>query len=381
MKRNMSTLTRLSTPTTLKGTAFAAQLHTAALYIGSVIQFQSEWKKYEWLLPIIDVDVPLGIEIEVENIVTSFPLPGFIASKVDNSLRNNGVEFTTVPLKPKELYQGLVLLWLMMDKVNKRKKPDFSWRVSDHLHVDINSLTEEQFQVFLILGIVFERLLFAMSKEERNQSVFCVPVGESNVVEFLSKYLKGQKPLTFLVQSWPKYTAIHLGRMFENPDLGPALGTVEFRHQSGTKNLEHLFIWIALILRLYEYARNISMENLTESISSMNSPQQYQQFMSAVLTPALMEKFLVKDYNKLFANQVATAKRILLKPVEPKGTAKSSLAIFISKDIKKNEERFQREKAHQEKLKKQFPDPITWTTASVGSWNDFVILDSSEGEI
>lgn len=344
-----------ATPVPMKG--FDLALAKTVQYIDCLKSFNAQWDKLKWVVPLIsDLDTTVGIEIEVENIKAVFPLPPFMAGKPDNSLRHGGMEYNTVPLHAKEMYQALVLLWIFFDKVNKGEKPSFSWRTSAHLHIDVNSLTKDQFQNFLLMGMIFERLLFAMSGEHRDQSVFCVPLRESTLLGPLTDFVKGKMSLKKLIGVWPKYTAMHLGRMIAHDNMGPGLGTVEFRHQSGTPNLEHLLIWITTIGRLYQYAEKTSAKDLMQHILTLNTDSHYSIFMKEVLSPALMMKFHVADFAKAFSQQVSAVKEIIGVVPEIKTSDKSSLGNIVKRDIKKKEEQYQKEQSVQLKLKNHCPN-------------------------
>lgn len=331
-----------------------SDLNKTLLYIGSAKQYKELRDKFDWILPVLDVSTTVGIEVEVENIRAQFPLPKFFLPKNDPSLRNNGMEFTTVPLSPPQLYQALVLLWIMFDKVNKGESPEFSWRTSDHLHVDITQLTPEQFKNFLLLSVVCEKLLFALTSGNRHDRVFCVPIGESNLIEPLAAYVRGEHTLNKLIKVWPKYSAVNLGRMIAQNDV-PGLGTVEFRHQSGTKKLENVLLWIAVIVRIYNYAKQVSTKDLHEHLKTLNSDSHYNKWLKEVLSPTLASKFKIVDYPTIFSSQISIAKRIIAKSSEPKTLLKSSLVGIVKKELKKKEEQIQKESQSRQKLKASFP--------------------------
>lgn len=334
----------------------------SAQYLYLIREFKAKVAKHAWLLPIIDIQTTIGIEIEVENIKGKFPLPSSIVAKQDHSLRNGGVEYTTVPLYPEQAFECLAMLWLMFDNVNKGKRPDFSWRTSDHLHLDVTQLTEAEFQRFLLLSVVFEKLLFAMSGENREQSVYCVPLAESSTIVPLHAYIKKEISLQKMILQWPKYTAVNLMRMMDSPpSIGQStlgIGTVEFRHQAGTKKLEHLLVWIATILRLYQFSKDVSQHEFEARLFSLNTDCTYAEFMQTVLTAPLANKFIVQSFPKLFSRQVSIAKRTLISSTLPKSSSKSTLQTFIDKDIKKKEERLQQEAQSGEKLRRKFKPPF-----------------------
>ena len=99
-----------------------------------------------------------GIEVEVENVpnprVQYFHRP-YWGLTADNSLRNNGVEFVSLPLKgyqveaaPKQLANSLP------------KEHQFSERTSVHIHMNVRDLTIEQIVNLMLIYTSLENLLF-----------------------------------------------------------------------------------------------------------------------------------------------------------------------------------------------------------------------------
>ena len=122
-----------------------------------------------------------GIEVETENIAykrIDDKQPHGWVIKEDSSLRH-GLEFMSYPGDYEESRHLLASLYLFFVEQLKRK-PNFSWRTSEHVHLNVRWLNREQLGNFILLYCVFEKLLFKFSGESRENSIFCVPITESS---------------------------------------------------------------------------------------------------------------------------------------------------------------------------------------------------------
>lgn len=217
----------------------------------------------------------LGIEVEVENVLKidpNIPLL-FWVPKNDGSLRNRGIEFVT----PGAINAASVepAFRLLFDGLNP--DVDFSLRTSIHIHLDVRQLTMKQALGLLLTYTALENLLFKFVGLNRRTNIFCVPITESGLLNFLTE--NPTRVLHSIDQYWSKYTALNLLPMVN-------LGTMEFRHMPGTKNLGHILTWIDLLCRLKRHAYRFSFENIIAQISELNSSSKYKQFVDLVFEEA-----------------------------------------------------------------------------------------------
>lgn len=271
------------------------------------LELDEEIAKYK---NIFEIPTFLGLEVEVENIHNDVPIPTFWKCKNDNSLRNGGVEFFTVPLRPEEsLKASAVLWWLLRDATSE--KPDFSWRVSNHVHLNALDLTEDELKAVLLLGTFFESLFFSLVGKDREQSMFCVPIQQSLLMDNLGAYLRGKTALHTLVHKWPKYTALNIGRLYERPHE-PAIGTVEFRHMGGTSDVKDVLLWQAIIVNLFRASIALSGSELKGRILSINTAPKYHDFVEEVFSHEVAKRLKVKDARGLFSDSVSRMKGLFL---------------------------------------------------------------------
>ena len=215
------------------------------------------------------VDLGLGIEVEVENVLGYSSEGSLWQSKEDSSLRNNGREFVTAAI------QSQYAMDLLLDlKKRLNKDISFSPRTSIHVHVNCLNLTQDTITKLLLKYLVLERDVFNWVGRAREKSIYCVPMLDSFHAQynlFKDKILGGD---------WYKYQALNLLSL-------QTLGTVEFRHMYGTLDENTLSAWIGIICELFNSVinREESVSELKDRICSLNSTSAYIQFYRDTLGP------------------------------------------------------------------------------------------------
>lgn len=196
----------------------------------------------------------LGIECEIEsirdynNISTAFWNP-----TQDGSLRNNGMEFISIPLAIDEALPVFSNLHASLKFKNKEEA--FSQRTSTHIHVNVLDFTKEQVRTFMLLYALFEECFFGLVDPNRRHNIHCVPLTETFLPQVYNQDLNA------LLNNWHKYTAFNLIPV-------SAQGTVEFRHLQGTNDVQLLQEWLGTINNLWLLVRNgivLSKQTLNEN--------------------------------------------------------------------------------------------------------------------
>lgn len=241
----------------------------------------------------------VGIEIEVENIRNSVPLEAYWSAKPDNSLRNHGIEFVSNPLQVKQISRALAHAYKAMTVANT---PDFSNRTSIHIHLNCRDMSLDQIFVICLLYTIFEKHFYAFAGTKRMNSIFCVPIYRSNILEKLPQVVYNLDG-----SQWHKYCGLNIAPLLNG------YGTVEFRHLYGTADQTRIKQWINQILALRKAALEIPKDQLIEMIKDMNTTSSYMSLYSSVFTAddrVLQEK---KDFEEsvslikqcLFGNEYA----------------------------------------------------------------------------
>lgn len=245
-------------------------------------------KPFEWC----STQGMVGIEIEVENITNSVATAAYWDIKTDGSLRNNGIEMVSVPLQIKQVQLALEHAY---EALNQNNKPDFSNRTSIHIHVNCRDLTQDQLYNFILLYAIFEKHFYTIAGNKRLNSIFCVPVFRTNLLNQLHSVVYD------LSSSWHKYCGINLLPLFQN-SVTQGYGTIEFRHLYGTSNQREILEWINDILCLRKYACEISKDDLLNQIKEMNTTSSYLSLYSQVFAKGRKILTNKKDFEECISN-------------------------------------------------------------------------------
>lgn len=261
--------------------------------------------KPEW--PVVLSDVLVGIEVEVER--GREPLNSGWSSlwqaKDDNSLRNNGIEFVSLPLRGLQIGAALNAL---MDSM--RPTVEFSHRTSIHVHMDVRSLTPEEIAKIMLVYLTVEPQLYSYVGEERERNIFCLPWYEIPAVEAVFDRIKsfaaipGERPIGVQTND-ERYSGLNLAPM-------TTFGTMEFRHLGGTRDIPRIMEWINLILSIRKYALAAPMSYLIEEIIGLNTNSQYRGFAQKMFGDMFYQAFTnLATLDERLAMGVISVKRAL----------------------------------------------------------------------
>jgi hypothetical protein len=205
--------------------------------------------------PDISDDFIAGVEYEIESVKDCKLLAGpyGFMQEHDHSLRNNGIEYKTAPLS---LKNSLDAFSFLHDRLSLGENP-FSERTSIHVHVNVGNLTEHQAKQFVLLYALFEPLFFKFVGQQRQDSIFCVPLTYTYLPTHYSNNFQS------LVGKWHKYTAFNILPVKN-------LGTFEFRHLGGTGDKKRFTKWITSLADFYNFVKASSNFNLLEYLSKDN---------------------------------------------------------------------------------------------------------------
>lgn len=264
--------------------------------------FDTELTAYEEQTPfenqyqIVDKNTYLGIEVEIENVLKYNQVSPYWTMIEDGSLRNQGREFITPPIRAWRIEQALSTLF--NQEINK--DIDFSERTSIHIHMNIRTLTVKQLEALVVTYLVFEKVLFNYVGNDRYNNIFCVPIVETDIGENLFDLITNQK----LNIDWQKYTALNLLPILQK-------GTIEFRHMNGTEDIKRIITWINLILSLKKFALQKSPEYIWERVSTLNTTSEYRLFGEEVFGEYI-QLLWNQDYNEAVSDCITYVKQFCI---------------------------------------------------------------------
>lgn len=253
---------------------YAAQL--GHLYLPITIIDNNKWK-----------NVLFGIEIEAENVNLTRIKPELLTGSkwithIDNSLRNNGIEFvTTVPLN---LSDALIALQTF-ENCTKDSKFDFSNRTSVHVHMNAIGLTVKELHKFYSLFLLLENPLTLRSGgEERVGNHFCLRGTDSKAI--INSFISALRTANF--RSLFRNENNRYGGL--NFSAFNKFGTLEFRTHRGTNSASEIGMWIETLNEILETSKE-----------KFKSPSHIFEEFSALGLPAFMKEYLPKTRKYLLS--------------------------------------------------------------------------------
>ena len=264
-------------------------------------------------------DTYIGIEVEVEKIIAPFPENGFKFWQCvpDGSLRNNGQEYVSQPMRGKLIGHALDELhtWL----TQKNSKHDFSVRTSVHVHMNARHMSVEEIVNFILTYSLVEPFFYEFSKKYTNDRIannFCVPISHAqnalNLPGMIKEFEAGNKnnAIRVMTNNWKKYTGFNL------LPLGGA-GTIEFRQLGGTIDLKVLHTWINMIFSLKKFSCSVSYKGLKNRISRLNYSSEYQALFYEIFTiPEIQLEFPIDFIIQTLEDSSDSLKQIFISHEE-----------------------------------------------------------------
>lgn len=180
----------------------------------------------------------VGVEVELEN--THAIESPYWQNTHDASLRNNGMEYVSIPF---HINKAGVVLHDLTSKLPTNAEA--SGRCGLHVHLNCLDMSERKFRNMLQMLYESEASLFRVSGG-RHDNLFCVPWKGSEKEPFLLQYLQGRTNLSNLVGQCRKYAGINLCPLFER-------GTIEFRMHKGSKNPTEILAWLLRIINFKKH--------------------------------------------------------------------------------------------------------------------------------
>ena len=249
-------------------------------------QSAPEDKLWKTSIDLVQPNFVFGVELEVENIRDPMNQPkhyNYWSATNDASLRNHGVEFVSHPMKAFQIEKAL----RQIKELNPNYEPVFSERTSTHVHMNARDLTLNQILALTLVYASVEKLLYNWVGHNRDKNIFCVPLYNTNYLQYFSTIVEQPNNLQF---TWMKYAGYNLLPLRSK-------GTVEFRHLYGTWDTETILQWINFLSCMKVYVKQNSLENVYDAISQLNTDSTYVSYIQGIFkkhTDALM-----KDINNL----------------------------------------------------------------------------------
>lgn len=225
----------------------------------------------------------IGIEMEIEHITDDLEKDSNITNffwnvKDDGSLRDDGKEFVSIPLRVEVVPYAFHHLKTVFKEFFI--KPSFSNRTSVHIHLNVLDMNIQEFLVFILLYFIYEKHYFSLAGTRRESNIFCVPLNESTQIDLILGNIKSitninyTTYLEFLCYQWQKYNALNLACVYGNTVVN-GYGTIEFRHLYGTLEPKILTEWIKSICYLKQFTKFFNLNNLLDFLKTACTTSEY----------------------------------------------------------------------------------------------------------
>jgi hypothetical protein len=193
-----------------------------------------------------------GIEIEVEGKHLGINPARFWRAEADGSLRN-GIEYVLKkPLFIKEV--STALQYLNNYLKDQGSRPVFSFRTSVHVHLNVQSLTEDQLLNLIYTYSLLENVFMEYCGDSRKGNRFCLRAQDADgYVDNVDKlFSQGVREIFRIPQNQIRYSSLNLEALLK-------YGSIEFRGLAGTLDEKRILVWCQAIDKLREYA--VKQEN------------------------------------------------------------------------------------------------------------------------
>jgi hypothetical protein len=232
-----------------------------------IIKAESETVPIELTEPVLDKSCLVGIEVEVENLEYFPQYKKLWEVTEDGSLRNNGREYISAPIKGPMIEYAVKRLFRDLSAY----KYKFTPRCSIHVHMNARTMTAEQVYGMMLVYLVFEKTLFRFVGGNRENNIHCVPIRDCNLLRMFKYILSGKcSP-----EMWMKYTAVNLVPL-------KTQGTIEFRHMVGTDDVKKILTWINLLLKIKLFCYKRTLASIKGEVCALNTNSEYLGFFSRV---------------------------------------------------------------------------------------------------
>lgn len=287
-------------------------------------QSAPEDKLWKTNIDLVQPNFVFGIELEVENILDHMNQPKYYnywSATNDASLRNHGVEFVSHPMKAFQIEKAL----RQIKELNTNYEPVFSERTSTHVHMNARDLTLNQILALTLVYASVEKLLYNWVGHNRDKNIFCVPLYNTNYLQYFSTIVEHPNNLQF---TWMKYAGYNLLPLRSK-------GTVEFRHLYGTWDTETILQWINFLSCMKVYVKQNSLESIYDTISQLNTDSTYVSYIQGIFkkhTDALMKD--VNNLQDLLEDTVTICKMscVKLKPIPPEAFGQHTLRNYLTNE-------------------------------------------------
>lgn len=259
----------------------------------------------EWVLP----HTLVGIELELEGFKKRPDLPKFSSYWVTHdepsiraydNLRAYELVFS-LPLSGYDLTRALSELPRVLESTNS--VPIISRRTGFHVHLDVRDLPVNLIYNFIIVYLIFERLLFSYCGKTREDNLFCLPFYKASFIYDMLSFENTTKSLQNLSLEQYRYNALNLASLRR-------FGTLEFRQHPGTYSVPLIQTWINIIMCLKKFV--LTYNNSAPVLLQIAQKDGFTRFTEMVFGN-YKNLFSFPDGEQLFQQGLRDASEVIIK--------------------------------------------------------------------
>jgi hypothetical protein len=240
-------------------------------------------KKLSELLVLKPQAGTFGVEIECEGENLSPVDNSTWRTEDDGSLRGafprSRCEWVLV--KPLPLGKALTAVSSLARKQEKDgATPDFSFRTSVHIHVNVQEMTQDQYFNFIYAYLLLEEPMLRFCGAARKANRFCLSMNDGEgLLDYLSYiFQNGVGSLGHINENDVRYAAMNIAATRK-------YGSLEFRGMRGTLDVDVLSTWILALNSIREYAMEHKNVHAIHDEFVKHSPTQFMRNVLKDMSP------------------------------------------------------------------------------------------------
>lgn len=226
--------------------------------------------KLNELLRVKKADGLFGVEIECEGQRLRAVENDRWASKADGSLRgvfpHSAIEW--VFQKPLSLKESILALnELIKEQKAAGAAPNFSFRTSTHVHINMQDATEDQLCAMIYAYCIVEEFLIHFSGPVRKANRFCLSINDGEgVLDFFTHLFRVGIGNYRPNENEVRYAALNIASLHK-------FGSLEVRTMRGTLDLDVLSTWLISLNSLREFAFEMGSPHAVHDFFARSNPQ------------------------------------------------------------------------------------------------------------
>lgn len=239
----------------------------------------------------------VGVEIEVEGKRLPDHVDGRWNATVDGSLRGDNREYVlNGPIPVDNVHDAVSCLAVNLEA--NKAAPNFSFRTSVHVHVNVQELTYPQYLSMVYTYFLLEEPLMTYCGKERKGNRFCLRMQDAEgMVETIGNLFRAknhQDAFFGIPANQIRYSAINL-------EATSKYGSLEFRGMRGNMDADVISTWAKILVSIREFAKTMESPMDVYNLYAELEPQGFMEHVLKDDARALYYPKLVKDVQRSFS--------------------------------------------------------------------------------